>query len=216
MNNFFILNKKVPILIEIIKLFFTPLPFFACMHKLKEYTDESLLDCVKQGDEDAFTELYNRYWERLVTIAYFKLQHKEDAKEVVQELFMDIWNRKDRLDIKHSFYTYMAGALKYKIYTKLAKDQKRQRQLQALQKETVSHITEEWLSFEQLRNDLEKAVLNLPEKCKLVFRLSREEGLSGRQIAKELNLSPKTVENHIARALQQLRATLRILMSILP
>lgn len=186
------------------------------MSNMQLHTEESLLELMKGGSASAFTELYNRYWERMVSIAFIKLKNTDDAKEVVQEIFIELWNRRENLSIRNSFYTYIATAVKYKIYTKIANRQKSHEKLAGLSTESVSNTTEEWLSFEQLRADLEKAVLDLPEKCRLVFRLSREEGLTGRQIAQKLSLSPKTVETHITKALQHLRAALRVLMSVLP
>ena len=68
------------------------------------YDDENLLGLLKQDDELAYTELYNRYWERMVTFAYVKLQSGADAKEVVQDVFLDIWNRRFNLQMPENFH----------------------------------------------------------------------------------------------------------------
>jgi RNA polymerase sigma-70 factor (ECF subfamily) len=182
---------------------------------IQSHNEETLLKLIKQGNDQAFTELYNRYWQKMLTIAFIKLQNTDDAKEVVQEVFIDIWNRRSHLNIRNSFYTYIATAVKYKVFTKIANRQKELQKRQGLSIDDKSHITEEWLSFEQLKSDLEKAIVELPEKCRLVFRLSREEGLTGKEIAEKLNLSPKTVETHISKALHHLRSSLRIFMNLL-
>ncbi|ANI90061.1 hypothetical protein A9P82_12665 [Arachidicoccus ginsenosidimutans] len=185
------------------------------MNAYLSLSDNELVDLLKRDDKVAFTEIYNRYSEKMVTIAYVKLQSGNDAKEVVQELFIDIWNRRRNLNIRHSFYTYINGALKYKIYTFLGQQRKEQTRIQHLSTDKVSHNTEEWLSYETLRNDLEKAILELPEKCRLVFRLSREKGLSHHEIAQHLHISKKTVENHITKALNHLHGALKTIFFLL-
>lgn len=171
--------------------------------------EKRLLVLLKAGDKRAFSELYNRYWEKMVITAYVKLQCRQDAEEVVQELFVDIWNRRDRLVIDHSFHTYIGGAIKYKIYTFLAKKQRESDKIRHLPVDEGCNNTEEWISYETLRDDLEKAILELPEKCRLVFRLSREKGLSNREIATSLDVSVKAIEKHLTRALSHLHTALK-------
>lgn len=179
------------------------------MHKCQNSDEELLQKLQLDRDAVAFTTLYERYWEKLVTIAYLRLQCTMDAQEVVQEVFLDIWKRSENIQIRHTFNTYISAALKYKILTLLAKrknEMNRQAMIDLLETDSS---TEQWLSYQQLRDELESTVQSLPEKCRLVFRLSREKGLSEKQIAETLNISLKTVESHMSRALKTLRASLR-------
>lgn len=171
--------------------------------------DDELLKLLNHSDKGAFTELFNRYWEKLITVAYIKLRSSDQAEEVVQNLFIDIWNRRSKIEVHSSFYTYVCGALKYKIYSFIAKEKKEKENLNQLSTKSISRNTEEWLSYEALKDDLEKAVLKLPEKCQLVFRLSREAGYSNKEIAQQLNISNKTVESHITKALGHLQGALK-------
>lgn len=179
------------------------------MHKCQNSDEELLQKLQLDRDAVAFTTLYERYWEKLVTIAYLRLQCTMDAQEVVQEVFLDIWKRSENIQIRYTFNTYISAALKYKILTLLAKrknEMNRQAMIDLLETDSS---TEQWLSYQQLRDELESTVQSLPEKCRLVFRLSREKGLSEKQIAETLNISLKTVESHMSRALKTLRASLR-------
>lgn len=179
------------------------------MNHYQSLNDQALAGLLQTGDRQAFTALYSRYWEKMVIVAYVKLQSTQDAEEVVQDLFVDIWNRRANLQLRNSFHTYISGALKYKIYTFIGKKNQELARSGSLAMEDICHNTEEWLSYEALREDLEKAVLELPEKCRLVFRLSRENGLSNQDIANTLSIAPKTVEKHLTKALLHLRTALK-------
>ncbi len=177
------------------------------MQSYQTFDDETLLSLISGSDERAFTELYNRYWERMVTVAYAKLGSGDDAKEVVQEVFINLWNRRQNLDIQH-VTAYLSGAVKYKVLTLLAARKKETAQFRMLGFADFSNTTEEWLQYNELRANLENAVMELPEKCKIVFQLSRQAGMSTKQIAAHLDVSPKTVENHLTRALSYLKKVL--------
>lgn len=183
--------------------------FNFAMNTYYSLNDSELLDLVKSNDRAAFTEIYNRYWEKMVMVAFVKLQSDFDAEEVVQDLFIDIWERRAGIQIRNSFHTYISGALKYKIYTFIAKRKRERNKLAQLNFADTCNNTEEWLSYEALRDDLEKAVLELPEKCRLVFRLSREGGFSNREIAETLQVSKKAIEKHLTKALSHLHLTLK-------
>ena len=180
------------------------------------YSDECLLPLIAQDDERAFNVLYTRYWKILLVQALIKLESREEAEEVVQTVFINLWRRRHTLQLRFTLATYIASMLKYEIIEHLA----RQRKEIALKQVLLSgqpvedHSTAEWLDYEQLREDIERTIAALPEKCRLVFRLSREEGLSGKQIASTLNISHKTVEAHMNRALRLLRASLRQFFSL--
>ena len=166
---------------------------------------------MKKGDEEAFKMLYDRYWKKLLLHAFVKLQSKEEAEELVQTIFLNLWRRRHSIELKYSFHTYVAAMLKYEILRHLAMKKKEKQQKANAPKMYVveDNSTCQWLDYEQLRDEIEREIQLLPEKCQLVFRLSREEGLTEKQIAKSLRIAPKTVQAHMTKALKQLRTSLQ-------
>jgi len=178
------------------------------------YNDEQLFALLKSGDQSAFEQLYARYWKKFFTLAYHKLQSRQDAEDIVHDIFASIWMRRAELEVQ-SPEAYLAVAVKYRILTHLDK---------AINQNTIS-VTDESLTvagFNQPDEKIEARMLAellqqklqlLPEKCRIVFEQSRVEGKSNPEIAKELNISRKTVEKHISTALRQLRLSLKDLFS---
>lgn len=177
------------------------------------YSDKDLVLLMSKDDELAFRALYDRYWKKLLAQALIKLRSQEESEEIVQTVFVNLWRRRHSLQLKFSFHTYIASMLKYEVLRQLKQQQKEKLlkgRTAAFQSEE-DHATLHWLDFGQLREQLEKTIQLLPEKCQLVFRLSREAGFSEKQIAESLNIAPKTVQSHMGKALKHLRASLQSL-----
>ena len=181
------------------------------MALLENHTDEELIELLRQDDQHAFEVLYNRYWKRMLIKAYALLGSEVDAEEVVQSTFINIWQRRERLQLKFSFHTYLASAIKYEVMALLAK--KNRYKLvnieEAFGTVTEDNSTQEYLEFTDLSLHIETTIQTLPEKCRLVYLMSREQSLSEKQIAEILVISPKTVQAHITKALKTLRISLR-------
>lgn len=180
-------------------------------------SDNELYALLAQDNEEAFTLLYHKYWKRMLYKAMLKLQSEIDAEEVVQDAFVDIWKSRHRIEIQHSFSTYLAAIVRYKVMAKMAANKKQL--LQHVENmndlHVADHSTEQWLSFFDLQAEIETAVKALPEKCQLVFRMSREAGMSDKQIAGKLDISQKAVEAHITRALKSLRTSISQFLTFL-
>lgn len=189
------------------------------MTAYSSYNDQQLFALLQQDDERAFRELYERYWDKLLAQAFIRLKSTQEAEEIIQEVFLQLWRRRKTTLLKNTFHTYIAAAVKYEIFHRIARIEKeaasRQQLLHALPLQENSTL--ELSNYEMLRAKIEKTVQLLPEKCRLVFRLSREAGFSEKQIAEQLNIAPKTVEAHMSKALKSLRLSLRqFLGGILP
>lgn len=179
------------------------------MESYSSHTDEYLFSLLQNDDEQAFTELYDRYWKKLLIRANLLLNSQEDAEEVVHDVFVTLWDKRTKLRILHTLHTYIAAMLRYGCFKALAKRrQLRKKVTPDDPPESPDFSTQQWLEFEDLREELEEAVRQLPEKCQLIFRLSREQYLSDKEIAQELDLSVNTVRTQMHRALQKLKTSL--------
>lgn len=176
------------------------------MKEYVAYTDEELLDLVKSNNMEAFNNIYDRYWKPLLVRADSMLQSKQEAEEVVHDVFVKLWQKKNAITLKHSFKTYLVAMLHYSCFRILAQ-RKRKRHTEYL--DTLPDLqdcnTQEYLDHGYLLKELDTALNSLPEKCKLIFKLSRETGLSDKEIATTLNLSVNTVRTQMYRALSKLK-----------
>lgn len=183
------------------------------MTSLTTKTDEELIAMVKDDVLPAFDELYNRYWSQLLAKSFDRLKHKEDAEEVVQELFVRIWRRRQRIDLQFSFKTYIYAALRYEVMHFIARQQYRKDDIpiDAVEFAEIWSQEEQFHSIEikELQQQMNTIIDNLPEKCQIIFKMSRNDGLSARKIADLLNLSPRTVETQIGKAIRILRKALK-------
>lgn len=179
------------------------------MSKLKSKSDEVLISMLKDGDLSAVAELYDRYWKILLAKAFDRLKSRQDAEEIVQELFIKIWRRRERIELQFSFKTYIFAALRYEILHHIAKQQYRKDDISI---DNAGYLElwaqeEEFHSLEmkELQQQINLIVDSLPEKCRIIFQMSRNEGMSAKKIAEELSLSPRTVETQIGKAIKVLK-----------
>lgn len=179
------------------------------MSEYNTYTDHELVLLLKGGDEAAFTEIYNRYWKTLFAVAGQKIYDLEEAKEIIQNIFIRLWERRTELEIESSLSAYLSVSVKYRIINALDKHYIRKKYIDDLPLlSEVDNSTQEWLDFEEVKEQLARLVAELPEKCRLVFVMNREQGMTQKQIAAELNISEKTVEAHLSKAVKSLKTGL--------
>lgn len=164
-----------------------------------------MISLLSQGDREAYECIYNDYWNRLYAYVYNRLKTKEAAEEIIQEVFYSLWTRREELTIKHSLTSYLFTAVKYQVFNYIKAAKVRQAYASHFNSYQVDNSNEENIELSDLTHAVEKEVARLPEKCQQVFRMSRQEHLSVQDIAETLNISHKTVENHLTRALRQLR-----------
>jgi RNA polymerase sigma-70 factor (family 1) len=171
--------------------------------------DDAILVLFKNNDADAYKEIYLRYWKQVYQVAYKKLQSKELAEELTQNLFVDLWKRRDSLAI-NNLSAYLFGSLKFAVinYFKSLLVQERYQvhaQASVAENETTDHL----ILLHDLSEALNRGIDLLPKKTAEVFRLSRINNYSVKDIAKALNISEKAVEYHITQSLKTMRYHLK-------
>ncbi|MBF4471779.1 MULTISPECIES: RNA polymerase sigma factor [Flavobacterium] len=179
-------------------------------------SDTLLIDRLRNGDESALTELYNKFWQLLFTSSYNVIKDKELCEDIIQDIFMNIWHNREKLDIHISLKGYMYACARYQVfsYLKKNKDKVHVEIFDDLEKRFQHTTPETEMMHEELVQQINLIIEALPEKCQLVYKLSREEQLSHKEIAERLNISAKTVENHIGKALQTIRASMGNTLSV--
>ncbi len=169
------------------------------------YDTKLLLELLSKGDEPAFAELYRRYWKKLFTIAYNRIKEVESAEDIVHDVFAGLWANREKLHID-LLENYLATATKYAVLGKIKKKVLERNYLAGTSSSPIFELpVEAALQYRQILDTIKKEVEKLPEKCRLIFKYSRNEGMPVKQIAKELQLSPKTVENQLHKAVKQLK-----------
>jgi RNA polymerase sigma-70 factor (family 1) len=179
------------------------------LRPLHHMSDQELVERLPVS-ESAFTEIYNRYWDKLLFVAALKLQNTAMAEEVVQEIFVDIWNRRERLSITVSLEAYLSVAVKYRIINAQLK-LRREQDFISRQQEPVVNADHE-LDEKELQKHYQLLISQLPEKCRITYRLSREEGLTLKEISRAMSVSQKAVEANLTRSIKLLRFGLRKIM----
>lgn len=158
-----------------------------------------MLSELRQGSRAAFSRIYSDYWRKLYTLAYNRLRSRQAAEDVVQEVLSGLWLRREAAEIA-SLEAYLATATKYAIIRQLAN--------QATHQDAISQLDHGPIYYSDsafLMQLLREEVNRLPEKCRLVFLYSRNDGLSNKEIAGKMAVSEKAVEKHISKALNRLR-----------
>ena len=179
--------------------------------------DATLLRALARSNEQAFAEIYDRYWDTLHTHACRKLGCPHEAEEAVQDLFVAFWHKRHRATDIQQLNAYLFTALKYRIIDRIRAQAVRKAHAAKPLPPSHDYGTEETVAVTDLTAALAASLGNLPGHAREVFRLSRLEHRTVPEIAAFLRVSPKTVEYHLARSLRLLRGCLRefLLMGVL-
>ena len=180
------------------------------MNFFSEHSDEELIRLLNNDNREAFEQLYHRHWFHLYQSAFYILRETAASKDVVQDIFIWLWENRTTLDISN-VKGYLKAAVRFKVANCIRSGNIREsffNEVSKLNPGEPSTSTDDVVSLKELQTIIRKAILQLPDKCREVYLLSRDEGLTNRQIAERLGISVKTVEAQMSIALKRLRSTI--------
>jgi len=168
----------------------------------EEHIDTKLISRFRNGDMEAFRKIYDSYCEPLYRFAYSYLKDSFEAEEIVQDVFLKVWEKREEVDEQKSFKSYLYRITVNKVFNELKHRVVKQKYEQhALNFDQITSETpESSIQFQELNKKLEHLLAQLPEQQRNIFIMSRWKGLSNAEIAENLSLSIRTVENQIYRA----------------
>ncbi len=177
------------------------------MHLISPHDERELLSLLKQGNEQAFEKIYKVYSSRLFGNIYKMVKSETTTQEIVQDVFIKIWNNRASIDLDKSFRSYLFKIAENKVYDffrKVASDKRMRAQVLAAATEHYEHIEE--LLFKKENNlILQKAINSLSPQRQQVFRLCKLEGKSYEEVSRELGISASTISDHIVKANKAVR-----------
>jgi len=177
---------------------------------MKNYTDTDLLLLVKDDAHSAFNALFDRYWQKGYQKAFARLNDKIAAQDIVQEIFINLWQRRANLDIHTSFENYLYSAVRLRVISHFRSQKVSTIQLQdAFERITLLESASESLTdYIELERVLETAISIMPEMLQQVYLL-RTENYSVKDIAGQLGIADQTVKNYMGEALRRLRIVIK-------
>lgn len=174
------------------------------MPDYQNHQEKELISQLKMGNANSYTEIYDRYFRLMFVFAYKKLRDEDLAKDFVQELFTDIWNKRAELLEDKIFASFLYTSLRYKILNHFAhlKVENKFVDFLAYQSKFASEHSDYLIRDKQLSEYIEKQIQSLPKKMRRIFELSRKDHLSHKEIALVVNTSEHTVSKQISNALK--------------
>lgn len=180
------------------------------MTDLSKENDKQLVALLQDNDVEAFDSLFHKYSEKLYSFSFSLLKNHEDSKEIVQEAFVRIWEKRKDIDTSKSFKSFL-----FTVSYNLIIDQLRRRLKDTEYRdflvgyfETEKFELQTTIDYDTIKTKIQGAVEELPVKRKQIYVLSREIGLPHKEIAEKLGISVKTVENQINLALKHIKLRL--------
>lgn len=173
---------------------------------LKFHQHSVLVEHLRQGDEKAFTYLIREYHQLLCTFAYSLSRDTDKSEDIVQNVFLKVWEQRSQLNAEYSLKSYL-HKLTYNEFIDQNRKQKSMSSLEKRYAETLNNFFEEkdWEQINTIIAIVKVEINNLPPQCKNVFMLSKQDGLTNIEISEHLQISVKAVEGHITKAFSLLR-----------
>lgn len=180
------------------------------MAKRKEYTNDELVALFHQDQSKAIEVLFRNYYSYVCNVLYPVLKDKDQIEDIAQDVFHDLWKKRSSLQIKTSLSAYLKRAAINKALNHIRGQRMKfddNQELPLFKSKEVS--SQKKLEANELEELIKKSIDELPERCRIIFSLSRHQKLTYNEIAAKLDISVKTVENQISKALKTLRINLK-------
>lgn len=177
----------------------------------EKYSGEQYVKLLKKGDMSAFDAIYKEYCHRLYGFVIKFIKQREDAEEIVQEVFLKIWEAREKIDVYSSFEGYlftMAYNTTINVLRKRMSQDKYVAHLKAIQTIEEADETIDEMEYKELIGKVQSLIYQLSPRQQEIFYLSREKGLTHEEIAEKLNISTNTVKNHLVSSLKFLRSNI--------
>lgn len=178
-------------------------------------SDEQLVAFVRDGNDNAFAELFHRHWDNVYKMIYSRIRDRSKTEGIAQEIFMKFWDKRSELVIDN-FSAYLYTCVKHRcinyIESKITRKKHWDHYKVFLPQQ--DDATDKAIAFNDLREALEKWLNHIPNKSKMIFRLNRLEGQSVKEIAGQMNLSEKAIQYHLTRSVKELRLYLKEFLSL--
>ena len=175
------------------------------------WDDQQILEQINKGNHRGLEALFHQYYSFLVRTAFYITNDQALAEDIAQEAIIKVWDKRNKLNRVENLKAYVSRMVRNSALYHMSKSQSSSRQLEQFLyfEERVAEITD--LQSEDIKAELSKALTRLPPKCRLIFSMNRFEGLTNDEIAGYLNISKRTVETQISKALKILRVELKYL-----
>lgn len=170
---------------------------------------EDLVLRVKKSDQKAFNTLFEVLWEPMYSYACSILMNDSLAQDIVQEIWIDYWQKRQDLDVKF-LKSYLYKSIRNRCYNHLRDQKFNKIQLEVANSVSIDSEVDQSYDVIELATKINSVVSNLPKRCQLIFRLSRVNNINNKEIANKLDISQRSVENQISFALRQLRKELAV------
>lgn len=174
------------------------------------YTDNELLSLLRESNLDAYREVYDRYHACLYIHALKRLRDKEECRDIIQNIFINLWEKRAELNIENNLSGYLYTSVRNAVFNLLVKNKLKQEHIQSINEFSLgwSYSTDFLVRENQLKILIDKEIELLPKRTREIFKLSRRENLSHKEIGAKLLISEQTVKTTINNALKILRVKL--------